>query len=270
MPDGPCSALLRAGRHADDQRRCGVWLDGSCGVAGRFAGVAVIGGDGMHIATVTSGALRQVHYAGHPPDPVRVHAAGRPPATRLLGCVLGLAVLIATVSGALFWCWTQAAGVLELHPMSLPVGDAAHAMWQLLIHGGWSTPYDAFPTAGERASAPGAWAYVTVALGLFALVGRAGWLLHRGVRGWRTGSPLGKDQRTLARRAVDRGWVRQRTWADPSDLRRLWVPSPVSGRRWSSRPSATSTTRPRPTGGASATYRCMTHSATSAAPRSRR
>jgi type IV secretion system protein VirD4 len=144
--------------------------------------------------------------------------------------VVGLTVLIGTVGGVWFWCWAGAASVLELHPMSLPVGDAAHAMWRLVVHGGWSAPYDAFPTAGERASAPGAWAYVTVALCLLALVGRAGWLLHRGVRGWRTGSPLGKDQHTLARRAVDRGWVRQRTWAQPSDLRRLWVPEAQSGR----------------------------------------
>jgi hypothetical protein len=89
---------------------------------------------------------------------VRVHAAGGPPATRLLGCVVVLAVLIGSVSGAWFWCWTQAASVLELHPMSLPIGDAGHAMWRLIVHGGWSTPYDAFPTASDRASAPGAWA----------------------------------------------------------------------------------------------------------------
>ncbi len=34
----------------------------------------------------------------------------------------------------------------------------------------------------------------------------------------------------LARHAVDRGWVRARTWALPSDLRRLWVAGPASGR----------------------------------------
>jgi type IV secretory pathway TraG/TraD family ATPase VirD4 len=50
------------------------------------------------------------------------------------------------------------------------------------------------------------------------------------LRSWRAGSPLGKEQRTVARRAVDRGWVHQRTWAVPTDLRRLWVPGPVSGR----------------------------------------
>ena len=39
-----------------------------------------------------------------------------------------------------------------------------------------------------------------------------------------------QGQRTVARHAVDRGWVRQRTWALPSDMRRLWVPGPDSGR----------------------------------------
>ncbi|HXD54957.1 MAG TPA: type IV secretory system conjugative DNA transfer family protein [Solirubrobacteraceae bacterium] len=34
----------------------------------------------------------------------------------------------------------------------------------------------------------------------------------------------------MARRAVDRGWVHQRTWAAPSDMRRLWVPGPSPGR----------------------------------------
>jgi type IV secretory pathway TraG/TraD family ATPase VirD4 len=55
-------------------------------------------------------------------------------------------------------------------------------------------------------------------------------MLHRLVRDWRSGSPLGKGQRTLARRAVDGGWIHQRTWAVPTDLRRLWVHGPVSGR----------------------------------------
>jgi hypothetical protein len=103
-------------------------------------------------------------------------------------------------------------------------------MWQLLTHGGWSTPNRAFPTPGERAAAPGAWAYATVAALFLALLARGGWLVHRRLRGWRAGSPLGNDQRTLARHAVDRGWVRPRTWALPADVRRLWVPSPTSGR----------------------------------------
>jgi type IV secretory pathway TraG/TraD family ATPase VirD4 len=114
--------------------------------------------------------------------------------------------------------------------MGMPVSDAAHAMRRLLTHGGWSTPYRAFPTAGERAAAPGEWPYLTLAGLLLVLLARAGFGVHLRVRAWRAGSPLGKDQRTVARRAVDRGWVRQRTWAIPADLRRLWVPGPVSGR----------------------------------------
>jgi type IV secretion system protein VirD4 len=162
---------------------------------------------------------------------MRVHAVGRRPAMRLFICVLGVLTLAGVVSGVLPWCWTQAACLVSLRgPMHLPAGDAAHAMWHLLVRGGWSAPYEAFPTAAERAAAPQAAAYVIVAVCCLALLGRCGWMVHRRVRAWRAGSPLGKDQRTVARRAVERGWVRQRTWALPTDLRRLWVPGPVSGR----------------------------------------
>jgi type IV secretion system protein VirD4 len=135
------------------------------------------------------------------------------------------------MTGAAPWCWTQAARFLELRPpMPLPAAHAAHATWHLLLRGGWSAPSSAFPTAAERAAAPAAWAYAAVAIAIFALVGGGGWWMSRQVRAWRAGSPLGKKQRTLARYAVDRGWVHARTWAVPSDLRRLWVPGPVSGR----------------------------------------
>jgi len=151
--------------------------------------------------------------------------------TRLLICTTGVMILAGVVSGAFGWCWTQAASLLELNgPIRLPRSDAAHAMWHLLIHGGWSEPASAFPTRAEQSSAPGAWAYMTVAVCFFAILGHAGWRLHRRLRSWRAGSPLGKDQRTVARHAVNRGWVRQRTWALPSDMQRLWVPGPVSGR----------------------------------------
>jgi type IV secretion system protein VirD4 len=103
-------------------------------------------------------------------------------------------------------------------------------MWHLLLGGGWSAPFRAFPTAAERAAAPAAWAYAGVALCSLALLGPAGWRVHAKLHGWRAGSPLGKEAGTFARHAVDRGWVRQRTWAQPSDLRRLWAPEPVSGR----------------------------------------
>jgi len=162
---------------------------------------------------------------------VRVHAVGRRPTMRLAicaGCVLALA---GVVSGVLGWCWTQAALVIELQaPMRMSATDTAHALWRLLLRGGWSTPADAFPTRAERAAAPAAWAYGVVA-GLFFVVLASGALrTYRRLRAWRAGSPLGKHQRTIARRAVDRGWVRQRTWALPADVRRLWVPGPVSGR----------------------------------------
>jgi type IV secretion system protein VirD4 len=162
---------------------------------------------------------------------MRIHAVGRRPAMRLLVCGVGVATFAGFISGVLPWCWTQAARVVSLHaPMRLPVGDAARAMWRLFMHGGWSTPYRAFPSAAERAAAPGAPAYVLVAAGLLAFLGWGAWSVYRLLRAWRAGSPLGKEQRTVARRAVDRGWVRQRTWALPADVRRLWVPGPVSGR----------------------------------------
>ncbi len=162
---------------------------------------------------------------------MRIHAVGRRPAMRLLICTVAVLALAGFVSGVAPWCWTQAARLISLHaPMRLPAGDAARAMWRLVMRGGWSTPYRAFPTAAERAAAPAAPAYVLVATGLLALLGWGVWSVYRRMRSWRAGSPLGKEQRTVARRAVDRGWVRQRTWAVPADVRRLWVQGPVSGR----------------------------------------
>jgi type IV secretion system protein VirD4 len=162
---------------------------------------------------------------------MRIHAVGRRPGMRLLICTLGVLALAGFISGVAPWCWTQAARLISLHaPMRLSAGDAARAMWRLAMRGGWSTPYRAFPTPGERAAAPAAAAYVLVAACLLAFLAWGGWSVYRRLRSWRAGSPLGKEQRTLARRAVDRGWVRQRTWAVPADLRRLWVQGPVSGR----------------------------------------
>ena len=162
---------------------------------------------------------------------MRIHAAGRRPATSLLVCVAGGGVFVLALSGALAWCWTQAACLLELHgPMPLSHDDAARAMWRLLIRGGWGSPARAFPTRAERQAAPEAWSYVLIAVGFFALLTRVSLYLYRRLRAWRAGSPLARDQRTLARYALDRGWVQSRTWALPSDLRRLWVPGPVSGR----------------------------------------
>jgi type IV secretion system protein VirD4 len=162
---------------------------------------------------------------------MRIHTVGRRPATRMLTCGIGVLALGGVVSGVVPWCWTQAACLVSLGaPMRLPAGDAAAAMWRLVIRGGWSTPYRAFPTAAERAAAPGASAYALVTIFSLALLCWAAWKVYRRVRSWRAGSPLGKEQRTVARRAVDRGWVRSRTWAVPADLRRLWVQGPVSGR----------------------------------------
>ena len=162
---------------------------------------------------------------------MRVHSVGRRPAIRMLICLLGLVVPVGLVSGVLPWCWTQAACLVSLHaPIRLPAGDAAAAMWRLVVRGGWSTPYRAFPTAAERAAAPAAPAYVLAGSFVLVCLGWIAWRVHRRLRSWRAGSPLGKEQRTLARRALDRGWVRSRTWAVPSDLQRLWVSGPAAGR----------------------------------------
>jgi type IV secretion system protein VirD4 len=160
---------------------------------------------------------------------MRVHAAGRRPAARLLACAITAALLASLFSGLMTWGWTEAASVASLRaPMHLPVADAARATWQLLTRGEWSSPARSFPSPAERAAAPDRWAYAVVAVFFMAVIGRAGWRVHLQLRVWRAGSPLGKDQ--MARHAVDRGWVRQRTWAQRSDLTRLWVPDPVSGR----------------------------------------
>jgi len=162
---------------------------------------------------------------------MRIHSLGLRPGLRLLACVTVVLFAVGVLTGAFAWCWTQAACLTSFRaPMRLRAADAASAMWQLLLHGGWSNPGRALPTAAERAAGPGAWAYAAAALTVMVLAGRAGWLLARRVVSWQAGSPLGKDQRTIARRAVERGWVRQRTWALPADLRRLWVPGPQSGR----------------------------------------
>lgn len=162
---------------------------------------------------------------------MRLYGVGRRPVIRLVICSALVAALAFVLSGVAAWCWTQAACLAQLElPMHLPRSDAATAMWHLLTHGGWGSPAGAFPTAGERHAAPAPWAYCMVGACLLAIATRAGLTLHRQARAWRGGSPLGKQQRTLKRRAVDRGWVRTRTWAIPSDLRRLWVAQPASGR----------------------------------------
>ena len=164
---------------------------------------------------------------------MRVQSSGSAPFLRLLVLVVGTVVIGALTSGLLLWCWTEAASVLSLHGMlQLPLGDAAHATWQIMLHGEWRTPGQALPRAAERADAPRPAAYLFTAVCLALVLTRAALLLWRAVRALRSGSPLGRRHNRLARVALDRGWVHQRTWASTVDLRRLWVPAPVSGRAY--------------------------------------
>jgi type IV secretory pathway TraG/TraD family ATPase VirD4 len=164
-------------------------------------------------------------------DVMRVHRVGRGPAVRYLLWAAVALLGAAVVSGALWWVWTQAACLSSLHaPMRLSMSQAAHATWRLLADGGFSAPGRAFATSRQRAAAPPAWAYVLSGAGGFAGLVVLAHLLHLRVREWQAGSPLARDRGTLARRARQHGWVSQRTWALPSDLRRLWVRAPVTGR----------------------------------------
>jgi type IV secretory pathway TraG/TraD family ATPase VirD4 len=135
------------------------------------------------------------------------------------------------VGGGAAWCWTQLARLLSLEgPMCLPLRDAARQTWRLLLHGGWGDPAAALPAASERTAAPGLGWYLAAVLLAGLLAGAALLRARRLLGAWTAGSPLGRGQRSLARRALDRGWVTQRTWAAAWDLRRLWVAGVVPGR----------------------------------------
>lgn len=162
---------------------------------------------------------------------MRVHRHGPGPAFRYLLWAALTLLGVAVVSGALWWGWTQAACLISLHPpMRLSISQAARAMWRLLAEAGWSRPEQAFATRRQRAAAPPPWAYLLSASGALGGLLLLGYRLRRRVRDWQAGSPLARDRGTLARRARQRGWVSQRTWALASDLRRLWVRAPVTGR----------------------------------------
>ena len=164
---------------------------------GRWCALAVSTIDDSHLWSECYLALCERRPGREPRQRMRVHPLGLRPEVRLLVCLTGLLIATGVLTGALAWCWTQTACLTSLRPsMRLPVGDSAHAMWRLMLHGGWSTPRRAFPTAAERSAAPEAWAYAVVAVSVTVLTGRRGWLLARRVAGWRAGSPLGKDQRT--------------------------------------------------------------------------
>jgi type IV secretion system protein VirD4 len=162
---------------------------------------------------------------------VRTQTPGRRRARRLL-LAATLAVLLAGLaSGVLIWLLAQTALLLTLHPpLHLPLADARHATWRLVLTGRWSRPASAFPSRAQRVALPGAtwWlAAIIVLLGLAAVVAVSCWRL---VRSWGSGSPLAHPQPGPRRWLRDTGLIRARTWARPHDLRRLWVHGPTRGR----------------------------------------
>jgi type IV secretion system protein VirD4 len=162
---------------------------------------------------------------------MRVHAVGRRPAVRRLLWVSATLLAAGVMSGALWWVWTQTACLISLHaPMRLSMSQAARAMWHVVGNGGWWRPGDAFATQRQRAGAPHASAYLLTGTGALLALGVLCYRLRSVLREWQAGSPLARDRGSLARQARHRGWVSQRTWALPSDLQRLWVTEPVTGR----------------------------------------
>ena len=152
-----------------------------------------------------------------------------------------LAVLAAVCSGTAMWCWTQAALLLSLRgPTGVSLGLARAATWRLIGRGGWGDPAGAYGPA-IRGRLPGAPAFIVAAALVVVGVVWLAWRVARRVRRWGVGSPLGLEQTGIRRRALERGWVRSRTWARADDLRRLWVPGAVSGRPylgWTGRTTA--------------------------------
>lgn len=138
-------------------------------------------------------------------------------------------LLIAVVSGAALWLIANLAALLTLHaPAVSGLAAARAASLRLLLRHEWTDPARAFPRPGERHGLPGpGWFLVVVALlGAFlTVVAGACW---RKARRWGTGSPLG--QSGVRRWLHDMAYLPSRTWAQPGDLRRLWVPGPVQGR----------------------------------------
>ena len=163
---------------------------------------------------------------------MRTHTVGRRPATRILICAGGVLTLAGLVSGVLAWCWTQAACLLccEGRCGCRPATRRARCggCW---LRGGWSTPSRGVPDRCRASGGTGSLAYALAAVFSLALLCWATWKVYRRVRALARRLAAGQGAAHRSRGApCDRGWVRQRTWAAPADLRRLWVPGPSAGR----------------------------------------
>ena len=95
-------------------------------------------------------------------------------------------------------------------PMRLPEADAARAMWHLLVQGGWGELAGAFPTPPERAAAPEAWAYVTVAFAsLHSSVGEDGGCIAAYAHGEQAHPSVRVSARSLVTRSTGAGYANE-------------------------------------------------------------
>jgi type IV secretion system protein VirD4 len=137
---------------------------------------------------------------------------------------LGIAAL---VSGAALWLWAQLTLLIAAHPpVAMSLAQARVATWRLVILG-IGDPRHAFASVLRARLPTAGWWWAAGGLLVVTVASLAGAVWVR-VRRWGAGSPLAAVG--VRRVALDRGWVSPRTWARPSDLRRLWVRGPVCGR----------------------------------------
>ncbi len=138
-------------------------------------------------------------------------------------------MLVLVASGALMWLFANTAALLTLHvPPHITLADARYGTWRVILRNEWTQPAAAFPHRYERTALPGPIAFAAASVVLFLIVAAPiAWCWLR-IRRWGSGSAL--SQSGLRRWLRDNGYVRQRTWARPRDLQRLWVPGPTPGR----------------------------------------
>ena len=160
---------------------------------------------------------------------MRAQAPGHRQAHRFFLSLTFAVLLAGLLSGVLMWLVAQTALLLSLHlPLDLSLSTTRAATLRLIFTGRWSAPAAVFPHRVERGALPGIGTWFAAIGLLFALALVPVWAGWRKMRAWASGSPLAYRQ--PVRWLRDSGLVRQRTWARPQDLHRLWVPGPAPGR----------------------------------------